>query len=44
MSVIKEELSKNIQGKPLLKHLLEKRGNKPGEPNCYVKYLLNFEI
>ena len=41
---IKEELNKNIQGKPLLKHLLEKRGNKSGEQNIYVKYLLNFEV
>ena len=44
MASIKEELSKNIQGKPLLKHLLEKRGSKPGDQNVYVKYLLNFEV
>ena len=42
--MIKEELSKSIQGKPLIKHLLEKRGNKQGEANIYVKFLLNFEV
>ena len=44
MSIIKDELGKIIQGKPLLKHLLEKRGSKPGEQNQYVRYLLNFEV
>lgn len=42
--MIKEELSKTIQGKPLIKHLLEKRGNKQGEANVYVQCLLNFEV
>ena len=36
LAMIKEELSKSIQGKPLIKHLLEKRGNKQGEANVYV--------
>ena len=42
--MIKEELSKSIQGKPLIKHLLEKRGNKQGEANVYVQCLLNMEV
>ena len=42
--MIKEELSKSIQGKTLIKHLLEKRGNKQGETNVYVQCLLNFEV
>lgn len=44
LAMIKEELSKIIQGKPLINHLLEKRGNKQGEPNVFVKFLLNFEV
>ena len=44
LAMIKEELSKSIQGKPLIKHLLEKRGNKQGESNVYVKFLLNCEV
>ena len=44
MALIKEELSKSIGGKPLMKHLLEKRGNKPGEKNVYVSILLNVEV
>ena len=44
MVLIKEELSKSISGKPLMKHLLEKRGNKQGEKNAYVSILLNIEV
>jgi len=44
LAMIKEELQKTIQGKPLIKHLLEKRGNKQGESNVYVQFLLNFEV
>ena len=44
MNMIKEELSKSIRGKPLMKHLLEKRGNKQGEKNSYVSYLLSYEV
>ena len=42
--MIKEELQESIQGRPLIKHLLEKRGNKQGEPNVYLQCLLNFEV
>ena len=44
MGAIKEKLSESIRGKPLMKHLLEKRGNKQGEKNAYVSYLLSYEV
>jgi len=44
MGAIKEKLSESIRGKPLMKHLLEKRGNKQGEKNSYVSYLLSYEV
>ena len=37
---IKQELAKEINGKPVLMHMLENRGVKPQQHNIYVSHLL----
>jgi hypothetical protein len=41
---IKQELSKEVSGKPVLLHMLENRGMKPQQSNIYVSHLLQLEV